>query len=112
MNVKNIGIEVKPPQKECNDKNCPFHGNLKVRGQILEGVVVSAKMQRTVVVRRDYLHYNKKYERYEKRMSKYHVHAPDCLEIKEGDRIRFMECRPLSKTVSFVAIENLGGEKK
>ena len=28
-----VGLEgVKPPARECNDKNCPFHGNLKVRG--------------------------------------------------------------------------------
>ncbi|MGC8663307.1 MAG: 30S ribosomal protein S17 [Thermoplasmata archaeon] len=110
--MKNIGIDVKQPEKVCEDHNCPFHGNLKVRGQIMEGEVVSAKMVRTIVVRRDYLYYNKKYERYEKRMSKYHAHVPDCIEVNEGDKIKFMECRPISKTVSFVVIENLGGADK
>ena len=38
--AKNIGIPgVTPPEKECNDKKCPFHGNLTVRGKILEGAV-------------------------------------------------------------------------
>lgn len=110
--MKNIGIDVKMPEKECSDKNCPFHGDLKVRGQILEGEVVSAKMMKTVVVKKDYLYYNKKYERYEKRRSKYHVHVPECITVSEGDKVRFMECRPISKTVSFVVIENLGGANK
>jgi len=110
--MKNIGIDVKVPEKECNDPNCPFHGSLKIRGQIMEGKVLSTKMVRTAVVRRDYLFYNKKYERYEKRMSKYHVHVPDCISVSEGDTIKFMECRPISKTVSFVVIENLGGADK
>ncbi|MEM3953324.1 MAG: 30S ribosomal protein S17, partial [Nitrososphaerota archaeon] len=39
MVTKNIGIPVNPPQRECNDPNCPFHGYLKVRGIILTGTV-------------------------------------------------------------------------
>ena len=42
--VKNIGIEVAAPQGECNDPNCPFHGDLSVRGQIIDGVVETVKM--------------------------------------------------------------------
>ena len=34
---RDIGIDVTPPEKECTDQNCPFHGKLSVRGQILEG---------------------------------------------------------------------------
>ncbi|MGC8609738.1 MAG: 30S ribosomal protein S17 [Thermoplasmata archaeon] len=110
--MKDIGIEVRYPEKECNDPNCPFHGNLKVHGQIIEGIVKSAKMMKTVVVVREYLHYDKKYERYEKRRRKYHAHVPDCITVKEGDKVKIMECRPLAKTVSFVVIENMGGEEK
>ena len=32
------------PKMECNDKNCPFHGTLKVRGRILEGIVISLSL--------------------------------------------------------------------
>lgn len=105
VKVKDIGIDVKPPASSCNDANCPFHGSLSVRGQIIDGEVVSIKMDRTAVVERDYLKYQKKYERYEKRTNRYSVHAPSCLELKVGDRVTIMECRPLSKTVSFVAVE-------
>ena len=95
----------KQPKKSCDDKNCPFHGELLVRGRVLEGSVVSAKMDKTVVVRRDYLHYMPKYKRYERRHGHVPAHSPPCLEVKEGDRVKIAECRPLSKTVSFVVVE-------
>jgi len=106
--VKDIGIDVAPPAAECSDENCPFHGSLPVRGQMIEGTVVSIKMDKTAVVERKYLKYQKKYERYEKRTSRYSAHAPECLGLKTGDRVTMMECRPLSKTVSFVIVENKG----
>jgi len=95
----------KVPKKSCDDKSCPFHGELSVRGRVLEGSVVSAKMDKTVVVRRDYLHYVSKYRRYERRHGHVPAHSPPCLEVKEGDRVKIAECRPLSKTVSFVVVE-------
>ncbi|MBD3155059.1 MAG: 30S ribosomal protein S17, partial [Candidatus Aenigmarchaeota archaeon] len=29
--VRDIGYDVKPPEKSCKDTNCPFHGKLPVR---------------------------------------------------------------------------------
>ncbi len=106
---RDIGIDVKPPEKECDDPNCPFHGNLPVRGQMLVGTVVSDKMDKTVVVEIQRYHYVKKYERYEKRRTKIHAHNPPCINAKKGDKVKIMECRPLAKTVSFVVIEKLEG---
>jgi len=103
----NIGIDVKAPEGTCTDKFCPFHGTLPVRGQILEGQVVSDKMQKTAVVKRDYMRKDQKYERLEKRSNKYVVHNPPCLGIEIGDNVKIMECRPLSKLVSFVIIEKM-----
>ncbi|MFO7619261.1 MAG: 30S ribosomal protein S17 [Thermoplasmata archaeon] len=105
-----IGIDVKLPQNTCADRSCPFHGTLPVRGQILEGEVVSDGMQSTVVVKREYMRKNQKYERLEKRASKYLVHSPPCLDISKGDHVKIMECRPLSKMVSFVVIEKMEQE--
>ncbi len=103
--VKNVGIPgIEPPQRKCNDPKCPWHGNVRVRGIILEGVVVSDKMHRTVVVRRDYLYYDKKYRRYERRHSKIHAHNPPCINAKVGDVVIIGETRPLAKTVSFVVL--------
>ncbi|MCD6242865.1 30S ribosomal protein S17 [Candidatus Bathyarchaeota archaeon] len=102
-----MALSLKKPKKSCNDKNCPFHGSLPVRGRILEGVVVSAKMDKTVIVRRDYLHYVPKFKRYERRHSHIPAHNPPCINAKEGERVKIAECRPISKTVSFVVVEKL-----
>src|SRR5207245_117291 len=82
----------------------PFHGRLSVRGQTLEGVVVSIKMQNTVVIERQYLRFIRKYQRYEKRTHRTNVHAPPCLGLQVGHRVLAMECRPLGKTVHFVVV--------
>jgi small subunit ribosomal protein S17 len=111
--AKEIGIPVTPPKRSCNDKKCPFHGNLKIRGKILQGVVVSAKAQKTAIIERNYLHYVPKYERYERRHSRIAAHNPECIDAKEGDVVKIAECRPLSKTKAFVIVEILKrkGEK-
>lgn len=103
--VRNIGIDVKVPGKTCEDEKCPFHGKLSIRGKILEGLVVSTKAQKTAVVERDYLHYVPKYERSERRHSRISAYNPECISAKEGDKVKIAECRPLSKTKSFVVVE-------
>ncbi|MEM2124269.1 MAG: 30S ribosomal protein S17 [Methanolinea sp.] len=103
--ARNIGLNVRPPVRECDDVDCPFHGTLPVRGQVITGKVVSDKMAKTVVVERAYLHYVGKYNRYEKRSSKIHAHNPPCIQAKTGDTVRIAECRPLSKTTTYVVVE-------
>ena len=95
----------KKPRKTCEDRNCPFHGDLSTRGHILEGTVVSAKMDKTAVIEREYLHRVPKFKRYERRHSLIPCHNPPCIDAKEGNRVRIAECRPISKTVSFVIVE-------
>jgi small subunit ribosomal protein S17 len=103
-----IGLDVRAPRARCDDRHCPFHGRLPLRGQTLEGVVVSAAMQRTAVVERTLLHYVPKFERYEKRRRRYLAHAPPCLHVAVGHRVRIAETRPLSKLVAFCIIADLG----
>ena len=74
----------------------------------MTGVVVKAKMQRTVVVEREYLYYDRKYKRYERRRSKIHAHNPPCINAKEGDIVVIGETRPLAKTVHFVVLGVVG----
>ena len=103
----NIGYDVKPPEKTCKDKFCPFHGKLSVRGSILEGTVVSDKMSKSIVIERNYLHFVPKYERYERRRKRLAAHNPVCINAKKGDKVKIAECRPLSKTKHFVVIEKV-----
>jgi len=105
---RNIGLGISPPRDRCDDKNCPYHGTLTVRGRALNGVVASDKMDRTVIVRRDYHIYSSKYKRYERRHSHIAAHNPPCINSREGDKVKIAECRPLAKSVSFVVIEKEG----
>ena len=107
VKTRDIGLNIKAPEEICEDKNCPFHGSLPVRGQVITGVVDSIKMQNSILVKKEFMHFVPKYERYEKRSSKFTAHCPPCLKVNVGDKVRIAECRPLSKTVSFVTVERL-----
>jgi small subunit ribosomal protein S17 len=60
------------------------------------GVVVSDKMEKTVVVKVDRLVKHQVYNKYIKRSVKYKVHDEQN-SCKVGDRVQIIECRPLSK---------------
>lgn len=79
---------------------------------MIEGVVVSSKPHRTVIVQKDYLHFVPKYERYERRRSRIAAHNPECIDAKEGDKVVIGETRPLSKTKHFVVLQVLERRKK
>ncbi len=107
MKNKNIGIQVEAPKETCNDRNCPFHGKLSLRGRMFMGKVTSSKSHKTASVSWDWKKIIPKYERYEKKRTKVRAHNPPCIDAKEGDRVRIMESRKLSKTKNFVIIEKL-----
>lgn len=86
------------------DKKCPFTGEVSIRGRILTGKVISTKMTRTVIIRRDYLHYIPKYrvykqylfyhiklttvsllDRYEKRHKNLAAHVSPAFRVELGD---------------------------
>jgi small subunit ribosomal protein S17 len=76
------------------------------RRRVLIGTVVSDKMDKTVVVRvaRSYRH--PLYGKVVKVHKKYHAHDENN-SCQEGDKVRILETRPLSKTKRWVVIENL-----
>lgn len=106
------GLDVQKPSKTCRDRNCPFHGNIGVRGRIFIGTVVSDKMAKSVTVAWTRRLHVPKYERYEKKKSKISAHNPECINAKKGDVVRIAETRPLSKTKHFVVIEVLGQKSR
>ena len=105
-----IGLDVpKPPEpenpEEYDYETCPFYGELSVRGQVIEGEVVSTDMERTVIVEREYDVSVPKYDRLMKRRSRIPAHTPGVLEpLSVGETVRIAETRPLSTTTSHVVI--------
>ncbi len=71
---------------------------MSVRGnrKTQTGVVVSDKMDKTVVVKVDRLIKHPVYNKYIKRSAKYKAHDADN-SCKVGDRVVIVESRPLSK---------------
>jgi len=107
---KSVGLEVQPPKEICQDSRCPWHGNLPVRGRSMNVSVKSAKSHNTAIVEWHYTKFIPKYERYERRKSKITAHNPSCIKAKEGDVVVVAECRPISKTKSFVIVGFVGGK--
>jgi len=108
--TRNVGIPgVIPPKTECEDKSCPFHGTTRIRGKVTQGVVVSKKSKKTVIIRMDYVQFIKKYQRYERRNARLACHLPDCLshEIDVGDKVRVGESRKISKTKAFIILDKI-----
>lgn len=105
--TRNIGLDVSPPEEECHDAKCPFHGAMAVRGQVLTGTVESTGMINSAVIKREYMKKLPKYERKMTKTSKYHAHVPECIHVKVGDMVKIAECRKLAKTVSYVVVEKV-----
>ena len=66
------------------------------RRKIREGIVVSNKMEKTVVVEVERLFRHPLYQKAVRRTSRFKAHD-EKKECKVGARVRIMECRPLSK---------------
>jgi len=64
--------------------------------RMLEGMVVSDKMDKTVVVRVERLVKDVRYKKYVRRYSRFMAHDEDNA-CGVGDRVRIIEHRPLSK---------------
>ncbi|XP_050185613.1 40S ribosomal protein S11-like [Myiozetetes cayanensis] len=106
----NMGLGFKIPKEAIEgtyiDKKCPFTGNVSIRGHILSGVVTKMKMQRMIVICRDYLHYICKYNHFEKHHKNMSVHLSPCFrDLQIGDIVMVDECHLLSKTVCFSVLK-------
>ena len=101
----NIGLKVKEPKRECADKNCPFNGNLSIRGKLFDGKVTGSKAKKTITLQKESAIYYTKFKRYARGKSTIHAHVPDCIDVESGDDVLTAECRPISKSVSYVVVE-------
>ena len=71
---------------------------MEARGnkKVFVGIVVSDKMEKTVVVLTERLAQHSMYKKYIKKRKKFMAHDPQNI-CKIGDKVKIIECRPLSK---------------
>lgn len=74
--------------------------------KVREGVVVSDKMEKTVVVKVEYLVQHPLYRRIMKRSTKFKAHD-ELNNCHIGDTVRIMETRPISKDKCWRVVEVL-----
>ena len=72
--------------------------------KIREGIVLTDKMDKTIVVRVDRLTKHKRYGRVIRRAAKFKVHDEQN-QAKAGDKVRIMETRPLSREKRWRLVE-------
>jgi small subunit ribosomal protein S17 len=71
--------------------------------RILQGVVVSDKMDKTIVVEVERRVQHPIYKKFIRRSKRYHAHD-ESNAIKVGQTVRIIESRPLSKTKRWVVV--------
>lgn len=76
------------------------------RKRVLEGIVVSAKPAKTVIVAVERRTRHPLYQRVVRTTSKYHAHD-ESNEIQSGQRVRIIEARPFSKLKRWEVVEVL-----
>jgi small subunit ribosomal protein S17 len=72
--------------------------------RILQGTVVSDKVDKTVVVEVERRYTHPLYHKVVRRSKKYHAHD-ESNAAKVGDRVRIQETRPISKTKRWIVLD-------
>jgi small subunit ribosomal protein S17 len=75
----------------------------KIHKKTLEGVVISDKMDKTIIVSVERVKEHPRYKKRYKVRKKYKVHNPEN-KYKIGDKIIIQECRPISKEKRWIVI--------
>jgi small subunit ribosomal protein S17 len=77
--------------------------------RILQGVVVSDKADKTVVVLIERRFTHPLLKKTVRRTKKYHAHD-EANAAKTGDIVRIQECRPISKTKAWMLLDRVSTE--
>ena len=70
--------------------------NARNKRKVLQGIVVSDRMLKTISVDVERVYKHPKYGKYVRRHKKYHAHDEN-REAHSGDVVEIVECRPLSR---------------
>ena len=82
---------------------------IKKKNNVLQGIVVSDKMDKTIVVSVSRFIKHPKYGKYYQRNKKYKAHDEDN-KYKIGDKVEIIETRPISKDKKFKVIPLKDGQ--
>ena len=74
-----------------------------IKTRKLKGIVISDKMDKTIVVKVNRIKKHPKYFRQYQASKKYSVHDPRNL-FKQGDAVEFVAIRPISKNKRWAAV--------
>ena len=77
----------------------------------VEGVVISAKMQKTITVEMEHLEMHPKYGKYVRRHIRFKAHDEEG-KAKEGDKVRIVQTRPISLTKRWRLVEVVARAKQ
>jgi len=91
-----------PPTADTAQPSTPENVREPVR--TVEGLVVSDKMQKTIVVDIERVECHPKYKKYIRRHTRLKAHDEEG-KAKEGDRVRIAQTRPISKTKNWRLVE-------
>ena len=97
-------LEAKQTKEESKKKI--LVETVSTRGRVFKGFVTK-KFEKRAVIEFERTVYVPKYERFAKKKTRLHAYIPESIKIDIGDYVKVRECRPLSKIVNFVVIENL-----
>ncbi len=82
----------------------PVHPVVEGKRKVRQGVVVSNKAEKTITVRIDVSHRHRRYEKVVRSSSTVHAHDENN-DAHEGDVVRVIESRPLSRTKRWALVD-------
>lgn len=85
------------PEKATETSDAPSGSKRRVRRRSWTGEVVSTRREKTIAVRVELMRIHPKYRKRMVSVRKMHAHDPLML-ARDGDVVRIVECRPISKT--------------
>ncbi|MBD3247618.1 30S ribosomal protein S17 [Candidatus Pacearchaeota archaeon] len=114
MRKKKNAKTARAKSKGKSEGKAKIKTNIGTRGRTFTGKV-TRKFPKRITIEFERMVYFNKYERYAKFRTKIHARLPEELEdeVNIGDRVEVRECRPLSKTIHFIATRKINtGEEK
>jgi small subunit ribosomal protein S17 len=84
----------------------PVHAVVEGRRRIRQGIVVSDKAEKTITVRIDFARRHRRYEKIVRSSTTLHAHDENN-DANEGDTVRVVESRPLSRSKRWALVDVL-----